>query len=206
MSKYTWLLDPGHGGMINGKYQTAGKRSPNWKDGYQQLFEGEFNRAIVARLKEMCNQSNIKYVDMCPTDADIRLKTRVDAANALHNKGEKCIYLSIHSNAGGGKGFEVFTSRGKTGSDKIATIFLNSFKSTFAHDENIRFRTDFSDGDPDKEANFYVLKQTRMWAILTENLFMDNQYECKRYLLTKEGRDLIAQAHFKAMIEIETGV
>ena len=28
MSRYTWLLDAGHGGIIDGVYQTAGKRSP----------------------------------------------------------------------------------------------------------------------------------------------------------------------------------
>ena len=45
-SKYIWILDNGHGGIINGVYQTAGKRSPIWADG-TQLFEGEFNRAIM---------------------------------------------------------------------------------------------------------------------------------------------------------------
>ena len=27
-SKYVWILDNGHGGIIDGVYQTAGKRSP----------------------------------------------------------------------------------------------------------------------------------------------------------------------------------
>jgi hypothetical protein len=48
-SNYLWILDNGHGGMIDGVYQTPGKRSPVWPDG-TQLFEGEFNRAIVKRL------------------------------------------------------------------------------------------------------------------------------------------------------------
>ena len=29
----TILLDAGHGSIINGHYQTAGKRSPIWEDG-----------------------------------------------------------------------------------------------------------------------------------------------------------------------------
>ena len=41
-SNYLWILDNGHGGMIDGVYQTPGKRSPVWPDG-TQLFEGEFN-------------------------------------------------------------------------------------------------------------------------------------------------------------------
>lgn len=49
MSKYLWLLDPGHGGVIDGEYQTPGKRSPLLEDN-KQLYEGEFNRAIVQRI------------------------------------------------------------------------------------------------------------------------------------------------------------
>jgi N-acetylmuramoyl-L-alanine amidase len=32
-------------------------------------------------------------------------------------------------------------------------------------------RTDFSDGDADKEAHLYVLKNTNCPAVLTENFF-----------------------------------
>jgi len=52
MSRYTWLLDPGHGGFIDGVYQTAGKRSPMFPDG-SQVFEGEFNRDIVRRIIDL---------------------------------------------------------------------------------------------------------------------------------------------------------
>ena len=51
----TIILDAGHGGLINGVYQTKGKRSPIWPDG-RQLFEGVFNRQIVELLK-------VKYVN-----------------------------------------------------------------------------------------------------------------------------------------------
>ena len=43
--KLVILLDAGHGGIIDGKYQTSGKRSPKWKDG-TQYFEGVGNRQI----------------------------------------------------------------------------------------------------------------------------------------------------------------
>ena len=59
------------------------------------------------------------------------------------------------------------------------------------------------DGDVDKEANFSVLTGTRMPAILTETFFMDNEDECKRYLMTPLGRQTIARAHFKAVMDIE---
>ena len=45
MSRYTWLLDPGHGGIIDGVYQTAGKRSPIFPDG-SVLYGRESQRLI----------------------------------------------------------------------------------------------------------------------------------------------------------------
>ena len=53
-----------------------------------------------------------------------------------------------------------------------------------------------------KEAGFYVLKNTKMPAILTENGFYSNQEECLK-LLSPEWRDKIAAAHLRAMQEIE---
>ena len=214
MSKFLWLFDPGHGGVVAGKYLTEGKRSPKWADGFPQLFEGEFNRAIVRRLMEMCQYAGIDYVNIVPEDDDITLRTRVSRANDLHDAGHKCIYVSIHANAFEDQsvgGFEVWTSKGLTGADVVATTFFNHIKQAFISDEKIKFREQaFEDGDPDREHDdhskvFYVLKHTKMPAILTENLFMTNPYECKRYLLSKEGRDMIAEAHFRAILEMERG-
>jgi N-acetylmuramoyl-L-alanine amidase len=198
-SKFLWLLDNGHGGLIDGLYQTAGKRSPVWSDG-SQLFEGEFNRAIVNRLIEMCTAHKIHYVNISPELEDVSLNERVIRANSYFDQAD-CIFVSIHANAGGGTGYEIYTSRGETKSDKIATLFFNKFKEEFP---GVNMRTDvISDGDVDKEANFYVLCKTRMPAILTENFFMDTEQECKEFLMTKTGRDRIAKAHFNAILEIE---
>ena len=194
------LLDNGHGGLINGEYQTPGKRSPVWDDG-SQLFEGEFNRSIVARITESLTSINIPYVIIAPETRDIQLSTRVKRANDI--QGESCFYLSIHSNAGGGNGFEVFTSPGGTTSDKIATIFGEEYRKTFPQK---KLRTDYSDGDIDKEAAFTVIKKTRMPAVLTENFFMDNEEECKEILLTKQGRDLIAEFHANAVIRTKSEI
>jgi len=197
-SEYLWLLDNGHGGVIDGLYQTEGKRSPTWEDG-SVLYEGEFNRAIVNRLIEMMTRDRVNYVNIAPELEDTSLNERVRRANAYHGQSD-CIYLSVHSNAGGGKGYEIYTSPGNTYSDKVATIFYQEFEKEFP---GIKMRSDESDGDVDKEANFYVLKNTKMPAVLTENFFMDNELECKEYLMTPEGRDRIAQAHYEAILKIE---
>ena len=194
------LLDNGHGGLINGRYQTPGKRSPVWSDG-SQLFEGEFNRSIVGRITESLTSLKIPYINIAPESRDITLSTRVKRANKLQEKS--CFYLSIHSNAGGGSGFEVFTSPGETRSDKIATLFGEEYKKTFP---NKRLRADYSDGDLDKEASFTVIKKTRMPAVLTENFFMDNEEECREILMTKQGRDSVAEFHINAIIRAQSEI
>ncbi len=79
-------------------------------------------------------------------------------------------------------------------------MFFEQFKQEFPE---AKMRSDTSDEDFDKEANFYVLKHTKMPAVLTENFFMDNEHECKTYLMTHEGRDRIAGAHYNAIKHIE---
>ncbi len=184
------LLDNGHGS------DTPGKRSPVY--GGQVLLEYEFTRDIVDRLSHLLRWSGVEYKILVPEANDISLSERVRRANVW---GNNSVFISIHANAGGGRGLEVFTSPGQTRSDAIATMFLNCFASVFPE---ARIRTDVQDGDPDKEANFTVLTKTSMPAILTENFFMDTRDECEKYLMTNEGRDLIAFAHYMAIMHIET--
>lgn len=191
------LLDNGHGGLIAGNYQTQGKRSPVWDDG-SQLFEGEFNRAIVGGIVEELTRYTIPYVVITPEYKDITLETRVKRANQYYGN-EPCFFLSIHSNAGGGRGFEVFTSPGETDSDAIATIIGEEYRNIFP---DRPLRSDFSDEDLDKERRFYVLTKTRMPAVLTENFFMDNEDECRNILMTENGRQQIVDYHVNAIRRI----
>ena len=112
------ILDNGHG------KETAGKRSPVWADG-SQLFEYEFNRDIVRRIAEKLEAENIPYRILVPEENDIGLSERARRANAIAKEnGGKAYVLSIHANAGGGTGWEVWTSPGQTAADKIATVFF----------------------------------------------------------------------------------
>ena len=203
-SNYLWIFDNGHGGIINGVYQTAGKRSPVWPDG-TQLFEGEFNRAIVDRLMSLCKANNIDAVDLVDTQEDIPLSDRTSRANSMAKSSDKpCIYVSIHANGfsdEAANGWSVYTSVGETKSDGIATTLFEKALREFPG-EYMRKDT-YSDGDVDKEANFYVLIHTTMPAILSENFFMTNYDNCHKYLLSEEGRDRIAKIHFEMIQEIE---
>ena len=91
---------------------------------------------------------------------------------------------------------QVYTSVGKTKSDELATCLYNAAKYNA---ENKKMRTDYSDGDPDKEAHLYVLKHTNCPAVLTENFFQDNQKDVD-YLTSDEGFHAIVRLHVEGIL------
>ena len=186
----TVILDNGHG------KETAGKRSPIWDDG-RQLFEWEFNRDIVQRICLLLEQDNIRFEKLVPEDVDVSLKERCRRANAIHDRtGGDCFLISVHGNAGGGTGWECYTTSGNTRADEIATSLCRSFEAEFGGEYRMRF--DNSDGDPDKEQDFYILRNTKCPAVLTENFFMDNYRDCL-LMMSADGRQRIAEAHYWAI-------
>ena len=193
------LLDNGHGGLINGVYQTAGKQK-DWGE-HGIFYEGEFNRAIVNGIIQELTWLNISYVNIAPEYRDVTLLTRVNRANRYSFKN--AFLLSIHCNAGGGSGFEVFTTPGETRSDSIATIFGQAFKAEFPEQT---LREDYTDGDLDKERRFYILRKTNMPAILTENFFMDNIKDFQSFLNTTEGRQRIINFHVNAILTVKNNL
>jgi N-acetylmuramoyl-L-alanine amidase len=183
------LLDTGLG------FDTAGKRSPEWKDG-TQLFEWEFNRDVVRRIESKLIVKSIPYKILVREARDVKLSLRADRANAIYAENKKAFLISVHGNAGGGQGWEVWTSPGQTESDKIATLIYNEARVLLP---DFKMRTDMSDGDVDKESEFYILTKTKCPAVLTENLFYDNEKECK-FMMTNYGREIIARIHYYAIL------
>ncbi len=199
-SKYTWLLDPGHGGMIDGEYQTAGKRSPEFEFG--QYFEGVGNREIVKKMIAQCKALGIDAINIADSEEDIPLGERVRMANNLHRHKKNCIYVSMHSDAFSdprAHGYSIYTSVGETSSDAIASMFLNTMKDYFP---DHKLRHDNTDGDEDKEAHFYVLKKTHCPAILIENFFYTNPKECQ-LLLNESFQDKIVACHMDSIKRLE---
>ena len=213
MSRYTWLLDPGHGGMIDGVYQTAGKRSPQFPDG-STLYEGEFNRDVVQRIMKLASGwapgrhkthyplHAIDAINLVDTEKDMPLRERVKRANDIHREKGNCIYISVHANAfGDGKTFN--SAQGvctfhhyKSKSGKRLGVSLQRWLAdlTCLRDRGIRSN--------DAWANFYVLRKTHMPAILSENGFMTNLHDANA-LVEPDTREAIANAHFAMMQEIE---
>lgn len=196
-SNYLWIIDAGHGGMDAKGYRTAPAKMfkhPNFT-----FYEGVTNRDISELVCKRLKSMNIDYAKVYDPIEDTSLQTRVSRADAIYAKDKRAVYLSIHSNSGGGKGFEVFTSPGQTKSDKIAEIFCATYRRSFP---GFAFRSDKSDGDADKEADFYVLRKTDCPSILVENLFFDNLEEAT-YLQSSAGQAAIAKCITDAILECE---
>jgi N-acetylmuramoyl-L-alanine amidase len=202
MSKFTWLIDAGHGGMsAEGKYMT----DPKWGKFYKHsenftAYEGVTNRKIARLLMAELTQAEISCLQVHDNVLDINLSGLVARANKAHEAFKNCIYLSIHSNAGKGKGFEVFTSKGETKSDKFAEVFCNHLQKDFPE---YPLRQDVRDGDKDKEEDFYVLKYTNCPAVLCELLFFDELKQAE-FLNSQIGQERLAMSLFKAIKEIES--
>jgi N-acetylmuramoyl-L-alanine amidase len=179
MSDKIFIIDSGHGGMLGGKYMTDPKMGKFFKhQNGETAYEGVTNRLIKRQVIELLTSSGHKTFDSCPTELDLPLSERCDIINSICRVygDENCVLISLHSNSGGGTGFEVWTSPGQNKSDEYATVFHNMFVEQLP---DIKTRVDKADGDIDKESKFYILMNTRCPAILPEFLFFDNYEDWK---------------------------
>ena len=198
-SNYLWILDAGHGGVnSNGHYTTSPRKLFVFPDGLT-IYEGVINRKISHHVYTILIQKEIDFALVYEDVDDTPLSQRVVIADNVYRKDKRAIYLSIHSNAGGGSGFEIFTSPGQTNSDKIANIFTDTYSMRFPI---MKLRADKTDGDADKEADFYVLRKTDCPALLVENLFFDNRKEAE-YLLSDYGQKEIAECIVQCIVNCE---
>jgi N-acetylmuramoyl-L-alanine amidase len=179
-----FIIDTGHGGIdpTTGKYVTAGKRMV--KDDVT-FYEGVNNRLIAKEVVKACQGLGLDCQLLFDSWKDLSLGTRVNLANDLYFKNNKKVFLiSIHSDALGdgktwrdAKGVTVFTSKGQTKSDKFATVIYNELVCEL--DGLTTFRRCMADGDPDKEADFQILRQTNCPAVLLELGFHTHKEEVK---------------------------
>ena len=164
------LLSNGHGGMKGGKYQTPGKRSPDWQDGV--FYEGAGNRWIVNSIIKELDYKRLPYYHICPEIRDVSVNAKVNRANKIYQSNRQVYGLEVHFNAGGGTGTEGYTSRGDTRADPIGELILSNWEIDFP-EMNMRFDTQF-DGDRDKEAGFGILTKTQCPFYIHEICFMDS--------------------------------
>ena len=191
------ILDAGHG--VN----TPGKRSPDGR-----FREYKFNRIIVNAVAEHLRLHGYDVEILTPEETDIPLPDRVDRANSMTCQPglpiQKVCIISIHGNAAGNgsrwmqaRGWCAYTCEGHTLSDELANSL---YKAARKHLPGHRIRTDYTDGDPDFEKNFYLLRNTYAAAVLTENLFYDNVDDLS-FLESEEGQKAIVALHVEGITE-----
>lgn len=191
------ILDAGHG--IN----TPGKRSPDGR-----FREYKFNRIIVNAVAEHLRLRGYDVEILTPEETDVPLPDRVDRANRMTCQPclpiQKVCIISIHGNAAGNgskwmkaRGWCAYTCKGHTLSDELATCL---YKAARKHLPGQRIRTDYTDGDTDFEAQFYLLRNTYAAAVLTENLFYDNPDDLA-FLESVEGQKAIVALHIEGIVD-----
>lgn len=111
------------------------------------------------------------------------LLNRAGIANGL----EADLFISIHCNAGGGKGIETYCYKKGTKGEKLAE---------FVQDELAEGTELFDRGT--KTAKFVVLMETLMPAILVEAGFIDNEDDFE-YLIDTDGQNAISTAIAKGV-------
>ncbi len=143
-----------------------------------------------------------------PEEEDISLEERYMRINRIairhgHEPNDTFV-VSIHVNAAGSgvmwhdaTGWSAYTFSGHTESDKLATCL---YKAAQKHLPGHRLRTDYSDGNPDIEKPFYILKHTYCAAVLTENGFMDSGISLS-FLESDEGKRAIVALHVEGIID-----
>jgi len=207
--KKVWLLDAGHGGVTpGGVYVTdpnfdpaipgPGRKCYAHPDGTYVL-EGQFNRLVRDEIIQLLVRSQgMRWKIINHGHEDMPLINRTAYANRLQSQHGDCVYLSIHGNAhtveNVGKGFEVYTSKGETESDKIADVWLDEM--------GLKFPGKVDRGEKDR--NFWVLRNTSCPSILTESFFM-NTLEDAKIMSSIEGIKRVALAHFRMMQRVDAG-
>ena len=183
------LIDNGHG------MDTPGKRSPD-----EKLREYAWNRLIAGRIVAALTDLGHDAQLLVPEQEDISLSERCRRVNAICQAfgTRNVILISIHANAAGrgdrwyeATGWCAYTTRGDTRADALATSLYEAAKF---HLPGQRLLTEYTDGDPDLEADFYILRHTLPPAVLVENFFMDSRRDYK-FLLSADGQQAIVNLH-----------
>jgi len=147
------LFDPGHGGSDPG----ATGNGLREKD-----ITLKIGKLAVKFLEEMYTGVDARLTRS--TDVFISLDGRAAIANKMHADA----FVSIHVNAGGGKGgYETFKFNGKTSAE--TGVLHKALHEAVSAVTNKYSRPDRGL----KTANYAVLRETFMPAALTENLFID---------------------------------
>lgn len=145
------FIDPGHGGNDPGAVGNG-------------LKEKDITLYLARMIKKYLDENYTGHTVMLSRSGDTTL-TLADRTNKA-NAWKADYFLSIHVNAGGGTGYEDFVySNTDTHTEKLRSVIHNEIKKAMPDWRN----------RGKKKANFHVLRESKMPAMLSENGFIDSK-------------------------------
>jgi N-acetylmuramoyl-L-alanine amidase len=181
-----FLIDAGHGGLSiprsgnKQKYMTPGKRFYHEEKNIH-MYEGVLNRTIANNVIEWCQKIGQDYRIIHDSVEDTTLKRRVRLANGQWKQNNNCIYVSIHCNAGGGTGYEMWHYPGSEKGKQLAGAMIDGFEREFAPEE-------LTNRGIKQNDTWSVLKRTKMPSVLVECAFMDTWHPDSELLIYQTTR------------------
>ena len=177
-NKFSVVIDPGHGGPDPGAIGIGGIR------------ETDVVLEVSKIVENLLSEKGVKVKLTRKNEVDLDLPPRV----AFANNADADIFVSIHANASRGKrrdinGLETFYYRGWRG-----RLLAKGIQKQILR---------VSPGSPDrgvKQGRFYVIKNTRMPAVLVEIGFLTGRLDARRLEKTSH-RKRLAYAIAKGILE-----
>lgn len=188
------VLDCGH------SKRTVGKKSPD-----SRFLEYEYNRIVGQRIGQRLTGMGISWCFTYDTsmEEDLGLSKRADVANRFSKLygAKNVILISLHHNACGNgavwvkaNGWEIYTTKGDTVSDKYADIFVEAAKEVL-EPKGIKIRSHM-------EYNFTVIQKTVCPSVLVEFGFYTDKKEVE-WLMSEEGINANVESVIRAIEKIE---
>lgn len=204
-SEYPLLvyIDCGHGGEIQGVYQTAGKQ---WDFGDFKIYEGVQNREIGKLLAQKFIDNHISYCFTTISNTDESLQQRIEYVQHVVKSYPKYkhILLSIHADAtneeSNANGVSLYTTPKLTESDYAANVYFKHI-----YDLGLKVRINRAKEDEyDKEANFFIIRKAEELgcvAMLLELGFFTNREEALK-IMQPEFQGNAANFLYKGTVDL----
>jgi len=172
------IIDPGHGGPDPGAIGIRGIR------------ESDVVLDVSKRVKQLLSEKGVRVRLTRKSEIDLDLPPRVLFAN----RAGADIFVSIHANASQGK---------KRNINGLETFYYRGWRGRLLAKRIQKHILRVSPGSPDrgvKQGRFYVIKNTRMPAVLVEIGFLTGRLDARR-LEQSIHRKRIAFAIAKGILE-----
>ena len=177
-NKFYVVIDPGHGGPDPGAIGIGGIR------------ESEIVLDVSKQVKNLLSEKGIKVRMTRNNEVDLDLPPRVSIAN----RTDADIFVSIHANASRGKRRDI---------NGLETFYYTGWKGRLLAKNIQKQILKVSPGSPDRgvrQGRFFVIKNTRMPAVLVEIGFLTGKIDARR-LEKAIHRKRLAYAITKGILE-----